>query len=95
MTLMVGKVSESKATAKILIVDDDPLLRAMAATTLRHVGYEIDEAEDGERALRLVEVSSYDLLLLDVMMPGYRVLYGGYEKEDELKEAIKLTKKNQ
>ena len=61
---------------RVLLVDDDPLLRSMAARTLRHAGFEVSEAEDGSSALSLFAASSFDLLLLDVMMPdmdGYEV----------------------
>ncbi|MBI3382073.1 MAG: EAL domain-containing protein [Aquabacterium sp.] len=61
---------------RLLIIDDDPLLRGMAAHTLRHAGFEVCEAEDGVQGLALIEQVPFDLLLLDVMMPhldGYEV----------------------
>jgi diguanylate cyclase (GGDEF)-like protein len=61
---------------RLLIIDDDPLLRGMAAHTLRHAGFDVTEAEDGVQGLALLEKASFDLLLLDVMMPhidGYEV----------------------
>lgn len=55
---------------RLLVVDDDPLQRHLAARTLRHAGFEVSEAADGEAALaRLAEVP-VDLLLLDLLMPG-------------------------
>jgi len=54
---------------RLLIIDDDSLLRGMAAHTLRHAGFEVMEAEDGIHGLALIEKSTFDLLLLDVMMP--------------------------
>lgn len=61
---------------RLLIIDDDPLLRGMAAETLRHAGFEVSEAEDGIRGLTLIEQYPFDLVLLDVLMPqldGYEV----------------------
>ena len=55
----------------ILIVDDEPNVRLMLSTALGSVGYEVVEAEDGERALALLENggTALDLVLLDLQMP--------------------------
>jgi DNA-binding NtrC family response regulator len=53
----------------ILIVDDEPNVRLMLQTTLESVGYHAAQAEDGEAALKLVEASRCDLILLDLQMP--------------------------
>ena len=61
---------------RLLLVDDDALLRGIAAKTLRHAGFEVTEAADGEAALAQFEAAPFDLLLLDVVMPeldGYEV----------------------
>jgi diguanylate cyclase (GGDEF)-like protein/PAS domain S-box-containing protein len=63
------------STAHLLIVDDDPVLRELAAKTLQHAGFEVSVAGDGEDALARMGTESFDLLLLDVMMPGL----DGYE----------------
>lgn len=55
---------------KILFVDDDPELRSIVKDQLVSVGYDIDEAEDGLMAMNKVRDSEYDLLLLDITMPG-------------------------
>ena len=46
------------------------LLRGMAAKTLRHAGFDVDEAGSGEEGLSRFEAGTYDLVLLDVMLPG-------------------------
>ena len=56
--------------ARLLVVDDDAVMRDMAAQTLRHAGFAVLEAACGEDALALLEHESVDLLLLDVMLPG-------------------------
>lgn len=54
----------------ILVVEDEESLRAPLAFNLRRDGYDVLEAEDGERALELQEMSDPDVILLDLMLPG-------------------------
>ena len=56
---------------KILIADDEQLMRQLVADFLRPEGYEVLEAADGKEALELYKKEQPDLVLLDVMMPGY------------------------
>ncbi len=56
---------------KILIADDEQLMRQLVADFLQPEGYEILEAADGKEALKLYHEQHPDLVLLDVMMPGY------------------------
>lgn len=56
---------------KILIADDEQLMRQLAIDFLRPEGYEILEASDGKEALEIYDKEHPDLILLDVMMPGY------------------------
>ena len=63
--------------AEVLIVDDDPDIRAMLAITLEDFGYEVREAGDGVQALSALESNPPDAMVLDVMMPsldGFGVL---------------------
>jgi diguanylate cyclase (GGDEF)-like protein/PAS domain S-box-containing protein len=55
---------------RVLVVDDDLLLRGMATHTLRHAGFAVVEAEGGEQALDLFAEAAFDLVLLDVLMAG-------------------------
>ncbi|MRN54678.1 response regulator transcription factor [Paenibacillus monticola] len=55
--------------AKILIADDDALIRELITLFLRKEGFEILEASDGAEALAIVENSQVDLVILDIMMP--------------------------
>ncbi|MCC5994902.1 MAG: response regulator [Oceanicaulis sp.] len=57
---------------RILFVEDEEMVRTVAAKTLRRKGYEVVEACDGEEALEILEAEpeSFDLLLSDVVMPG-------------------------
>lgn len=56
--------------ARILIVDDEPDIIMIAKNILEKVGHEIDEARDGEECLKKLKKEKFDLILLDVMMPG-------------------------
>ena len=56
---------------KILIADDEQLMRQFVVDFLQPEGYELIEAADGKEALELYKKEHPDLVLLDVMMPGY------------------------
>lgn len=56
--------------ASILVVDDEERIRRLLRMYLEKEGYTIDEAEDGETALVKALEGDYDLILLDVMLPG-------------------------
>ncbi|MBD9698149.1 response regulator transcription factor [Flavimobilis sp. GY10621] len=55
--------------ASILVVDDEPNIRELLATSLRFAGFEVRSAPDGGTALRLAREAAPDLVLLDVMLP--------------------------
>jgi excisionase family DNA binding protein len=57
-------------TSTVLIVDDDPRLREYVRVNLEMEGYSVREAGSAEEGLRVLEESTPDLVLLDVMMPG-------------------------
>lgn len=54
----------------ILAVDDDPSITRLIKEVLEPEGFAVDEAQDGMRALELFGSGEYDLVILDVMMPG-------------------------
>lgn len=54
---------------RILVVDDDPLLRGSIAMVLEDEGYTVELAADGKKALESVAANRPDVILLDVMMP--------------------------
>ncbi|MEG1548756.1 MAG: response regulator transcription factor [Clostridia bacterium] len=54
---------------RILLVDDEPLILKGLKFALEQDSYEIDTAEDGEQALKKALAGSYDMILLDVMLP--------------------------
>ncbi|ASR56410.1 response regulator transcription factor [Cellulomonas sp. PSBB021] len=59
----------SEVEARLLVVDDEPNIRELLATSLRFAGFEVHAAADGNSALRLARDLDPDLLVLDVMLP--------------------------
>lgn len=55
---------------KVLIVEDDEFLRAIAAKKIQGDGYEVAVAVDGPSALGIAETEKPDLILLDLLLPG-------------------------
>ena len=54
---------------KILVVEDEPNMRVGLKDNLEYESYEVELAEDGEQGLQLMINNTYDLVLLDVMLP--------------------------
>ncbi len=65
------RTAPARGTETVLVVDDDPMVRRLAAGSLESLGYRVLEAADGLEALRARENSTrpVDLVLTDVMMP--------------------------
>lgn len=59
-----------KQGAKILVVDDEPMVRDAISRLLEHLGYDVEEAEGGQAALALLGQRIYDLVITDFSMPG-------------------------
>ncbi len=55
---------------RILVVEDEPSIAAFVVRGLTEQGYAVDLASDGEAALDLVALTSFDAMVLDVMLPG-------------------------
>jgi len=56
--------------AKILIVEDNKSLCQMETAALKHEGFQVDSAEDGNTAKTLILKNQYDVLILDILLPG-------------------------
>src|SRR5579864_4328592 len=56
--------------ARLMVVDDNEMNRDLLARRLQREGYAVSTAEDGYKALALVKTRRFDLILLDLMMPG-------------------------
>lgn len=68
--------------ARILVVDDDTLVRKMIVRVLTTAGFEAEGAAGGDEALQLSRKRSFDLVILDVVMPEK----GGIETVMELRQ---------
>jgi CheY-like chemotaxis protein len=56
--------------AKILVVDDDPVMQMTVQRVLEQVGHAVVAAEDGAKGLARLRAEGFDLLVLDIFMPG-------------------------
>ncbi|MFN3806875.1 cell cycle histidine kinase CckA [Asticcacaulis sp.] len=62
---------DMSGAGRILFVEDEEIVRGIAARLLRQRGYEVTEASDGEEALDIIQSGDkFDLLISDVIMPG-------------------------
>ena len=61
--------SADSAGRRILVVDDEPSIVDAVATVLRYEGFEVEEAYSGRLCLQKVQENSFDLIVLDVMLP--------------------------
>jgi DNA-binding response OmpR family regulator len=67
---------------KILVVDDEKLIRDVIKEYLNLEGYEVEEAEDGVVAVEKAKSNDYDLIIMDIMMPNK----DGYQACKEIKQ---------
>ena len=67
----------------ILVVDDDDKIRSLIKQYLIDKGFLISTAENAENAKKIIEIFNFNLIILDVMMPGQ----SGYDLTKELKES--------
>ena len=63
-------MKQNKTTRKVLVADDDPVIRDMMADILDFEGYTIAVARNGYEALQLLRGEEDFLMFLDIMMPG-------------------------
>ncbi|MGA2151412.1 MAG: ATP-binding protein, partial [Geobacteraceae bacterium] len=62
--------SSEKSKARLLLAEDDPITRQVIGLMLKHSNFDHDIAENGLRAVEMWEKGNYDLVLMDVQMPG-------------------------
>jgi len=71
---------------KILVVEDHPTTRLKLSLGLQGQGHTVAEAENGKQALEKLQSDSFDLVLLDIVMP----VMDGYQVLEEMKQDVKL-----
>ncbi len=67
---MIEPPAAEAASARIVVVDDDPGIRELVSEFLGRHGYEVDEAADAAGLARALDRGPADLVVLDVMLPG-------------------------
>ena len=67
---MAALEHDGRVPDRLLLVEDDPRIRAALVLGLVDQGYEVIEAGSGESALRLLDRDAFDVVLLDLMLPG-------------------------
>jgi DNA-binding response OmpR family regulator len=70
-----AKSKSATGAARVLVVEDDPVIQLLVSEVLRAESYDVRLADDGESGLALVREDPPELVVLDVMMPGL----DGYE----------------
>jgi len=68
--LSLNEVADASAQSRILVIDDEAGIRESLEILLTLEGYNVEMAVDGESGLLLLEKRSYDLVLLDLSLPG-------------------------
>lgn len=68
--------------SKILIIEDDKFLRELMVRKLSQENFEVIEAVDGEEGIKKIKEASFNLLLLDLILPGI----DGFEVLSKIKE---------
>jgi diguanylate cyclase (GGDEF)-like protein len=63
-------MTDGKGSARILIVDDEEIMRSFLADVLVDEGYEVDIAENGEQGIEKIKTGNFHLVVTDVKMPG-------------------------
>ncbi|MET7768017.1 response regulator transcription factor [Nocardia sp. NPDC005366] len=67
---MTGASTEQKPEARVLVVDDEPMIVELLSVSLRYQGFAVDTAADGAQALDKARAFRPQALIVDVMMPG-------------------------
>ncbi len=70
------------SNSRVLVVDDEPAIRALVTKIVERAGHPVDSARDGAEAIEKLEAESYGVVVLDLMMPNV----DGYALIEHLKE---------
>ncbi|TMQ16198.1 MAG: response regulator [Candidatus Rokuibacteriota bacterium] len=73
---------EATTPRRLLLIDDEAMVRTMLTDVLESFGYRVDAAESGEAALERFHAGQYDAVITDLVMPGMN----GLEAAERLRE---------
>ena len=76
---------------KVLVAEDDPSLSQILSSRLTKAGMEVVKAKSGEEALKVIQETKPDLILLDLILPGK---YDGFEVLQKMKEDPSLDNRS-
>jgi two-component system response regulator ResD len=96
-TVAFSPIIETMSKERVLVVDDEPMVREVLARYLEQDGYRVEVASDGDQALEALQTTSFDLLLLDLMLPerdGIDV-FRTLQKREDPPAVIMLTAKGE
>lgn len=80
-------MSENENNINILFVEDDPNMSMILKDYLEMIGYTVDHAPDGEKGVKLFSKKTYQLIILDIMMPKK----DGFTAAKEIREINQLV----
>jgi signal transduction histidine kinase/CheY-like chemotaxis protein/HPt (histidine-containing phosphotransfer) domain-containing protein len=80
--LNVSSIDRRPDDRRVLVVEDNPINQEVMIEILRELGYDADVAENGQRALELLEGRSYPLILMDCQMP----VLDGYQTTGQIRQ---------
>lgn len=92
-TAIKADIAAETVDIDLLIVDDEAVFREMSVRYFKKLGFRVEEAEDGEEALNIVTNRSFDVVVLDIHMPGMNGLavLGRLMELDPKPQVIMLT----
>jgi CheY-like chemotaxis protein len=84
----------TSVSPRVLVVDDEPAIRALVAKIVERAGLQVDTAADGVEAIEKMAAHSYEVVVLDLMMPrvdGFGVVEHVRQNMDEKPALIVAT----
>jgi PAS domain S-box-containing protein len=83
----INVLQTNEKAPRILVVEDNPMNQRLASLLLSDWGYEYEIAEDGEQAVKLIQKSDFQLVMMDIQLPKM----DGYEATKVIRDTLKMT----
>ena len=65
-----GRDPKAGSQSRVLVVDDDLVIRTLLAEIMSEEGYQVSVADDGEKAIDMLGRQTFDMVISDIVMPG-------------------------